>query len=123
MTKLGKIAVTKTTSDSAATRSRKIHITQVKKASPLGRKLESQYDTMENSSEIKTAIRVSNVNNALMDTGHAQRYGRPIRKFDITKGVAPYNPLARSLAKVARSSRKAGTYATAMKDMKADPKN
>lgn len=38
-------------------------------------------------------------------------------------GVAPYSPLARSLAKVARSSRKAGTYATAMKDMNAEPKN
>ncbi len=54
ITKLGKIAVMKTTRDSAATRSRKIHITQVKNASPLGRKLESQYDTMEKRKEIRT---------------------------------------------------------------------
>lgn len=42
MTKLGKMDVTKTTRDSAATRSRKSHMTQVKKAEALGRKLESQ---------------------------------------------------------------------------------
>ena len=46
-----------------------------------------------------------------------------MRKFEIMNGVAPYNPFARSLAKLARSSRNAGTYATAMKDMKAEPKN
>lgn len=46
-----------------------------------------------------------------------------MRKFEIINGVAPYNPLARSLTNVERSSRKAGTYATAMKDMKAEPKN
>lgn len=46
-----------------------------------------------------------------------------MRKFETMNGVAPYNPLARSLAKVARSSRYAGTYATAMNDMKAEPKN
>lgn len=38
-------------------------------------------------------------------------------------GVTPYSPLARSFVKVARSSRNAGTYATAMKDMNAEPKN
>lgn len=37
-------------------------------------------------------------------------------------GAAPYKPLARSFMNVVRSSRKAGTYATAMKDMKAEPK-
>lgn len=44
-------------------------------------------------------------------------------KFDTMNGVGPYSPFARSLTNVARSSRNAGTYATAMKDMKADPKN
>lgn len=42
MTKLGKMEVMKTTSDSAATRSRKSHITQVKKEVAVGLKLESQ---------------------------------------------------------------------------------
>jgi hypothetical protein len=46
-----------------------------------------------------------------------------MRKFETIKGVAPYRPLARSFANVARSSKKAGTYATAMKDMNAEPKN
>ena len=50
------------------------------------------------------------------------RYGNPIRKFAIMNGAALYNPLARSLTNVERSSRKAGTYATAMKDMNAEPK-
>ena len=54
MTKLGKMAVMKTTRDSAATRSRKIHITHVKNASPLGRKLESQYETAEKRKENRT---------------------------------------------------------------------
>jgi hypothetical protein len=51
------------------------------------------------------------------------RKGRPMRKFETIKGVAPYSPLARSFANVARSSKKAGTYATAMKDINAEPKN
>lgn len=59
-TKLGKMAVTKTTSDSAATRSRKIHMTQVKKASAVGVKLDSQYEMIENRSEIRTAVPFSN---------------------------------------------------------------
>ena len=54
MTKFGKIDVTRTTRDSAATRSRNIHITQVKKPSAVGWRLESQYDTMEKSIEIRT---------------------------------------------------------------------
>lgn len=40
MTKFGKMEVTSTTSDSAATRSRKSHITQVKNADAVGWKLE-----------------------------------------------------------------------------------
>lgn len=44
-------------------------------------------------------------------------------KFDSMNAAEPYRPLARSLMNVARSSRKLGTYATAMKDIKADPKN
>ena len=54
ITKFGKIAVTRQTRDSAATRSRKIHMTEVKKASPAGRKFESQYETIENKVEIRT---------------------------------------------------------------------
>lgn len=46
-----------------------------------------------------------------------------MRKLDTMNGVAPYNPFSRSLMKVERSSRKAGTYATAINDMKAEPKN
>lgn len=56
ITKFGKIAVTRTTSDSAATRSRKIHITQVKNASAVGWKLESQYETIEKSIDIRTRL-------------------------------------------------------------------
>lgn len=52
-----------------------------------------------------------------------QRNGSPIRKLESMNGVAPYRPLARSLMNVALSSRNAGTYATAMKLMNADPKN
>lgn len=88
MTKFGKMAVTKTTRDSAATRSKKIHITQVKKASPLGRKLESQYETMEKRREIRTGV-VSWVNDAGWDMCHVQRNGRPMRKFETMNGVAP----------------------------------
>lgn len=54
---------------------------------------------------------------------HIQRYGRPMIKLDTTKAVAPYMPFARSLTNVLRSSRNAGTYATAMNDIKAPPKN
>lgn len=43
--------------------------------------------------------------------------------MESTNGVAPYRPLARSLMNVALSSRNAGTYATAMKLINADPKN
>jgi hypothetical protein len=52
----------------------------------------------------------------------AQRYGTPITKLASMKLPAPYKPFARSLTNVARSSRNAGTYATAMKDMNAEPK-
>lgn len=48
---------------------------------------------------------------------------KEMTKLETINGVAPYSPLARSLAKVARSSMIAGTYATAMKDMNAEPKN
>jgi hypothetical protein len=51
------------------------------------------------------------------------RNGRPIRKFDTINSVAPYRPFALSFTKVALSSRKDGTYATAMKDMNARAKN
>lgn len=44
-------------------------------------------------------------------------------KLDTINAVAPYMPFARSLTKVLRSSKNAGTYATAIKDMKAPPKN
>jgi hypothetical protein len=54
MTKFGNIDVMRTTRDSAATRSRNIHITQVKKASAVGWKLDSQYETIEKSRDIKT---------------------------------------------------------------------
>jgi hypothetical protein len=54
MTKLGNIDVTNTTRLSAATRSRNIHMTQIIKADPSGRKLESQYETIEKSMEIRT---------------------------------------------------------------------
>lgn len=54
ITKFGNMAVTRTTRDSAAARSRNIHITQVKKASPVGRKLESQYEIIENRTDIIT---------------------------------------------------------------------
>lgn len=46
-----------------------------------------------------------------------------MRKFEIMNGVAPYRPFARSFAKLALSSKNAGTYATAMNDMNAQPKN
>lgn len=88
MTKFGKMAVTKTTRDSAATRSRKIHITQVKKASPLGRKFESQYETMEKRRENRT-VGVSCASSARWDTCQVQRNGRPMRKFETMNGVAP----------------------------------
>jgi hypothetical protein len=54
MTKFGNIDVTNTTRLSAARRSRNIHITQIMKADPSGRKLESQYETTEKSIEIRT---------------------------------------------------------------------
>lgn len=54
ITKFGNIDVTRTTKDSAATRSRKIHITQVKNASAVGWKLDNQYETMEKRVDIKT---------------------------------------------------------------------
>ena len=60
MTKLGKMAVTSTTRDSAATRSRNIHMTHVKKAWAVGWKLESQYETMEKRIEMRTGISAEN---------------------------------------------------------------
>jgi hypothetical protein len=54
MTKTGNRDETSTTSDSAATRSRNSHMTQVKKAVAVGWKFESQYDTMEKRIDIKT---------------------------------------------------------------------
>jgi hypothetical protein len=53
-TKLGNAAETITTRLSAATRSRKSHITHVKNASAVGCKLDSQYAIMEKESEIRT---------------------------------------------------------------------
>lgn len=46
-----------------------------------------------------------------------------MRKFEIMNAVGPYRPFARSFTNVALSSKKLGTYATAIKDMNADPKN
>lgn len=45
---------TKTTRDSAAIRSRNSHIIQVKKATAVGRKFDSQYAMHENRTDIKT---------------------------------------------------------------------
>lgn len=59
MTKIGKTDEMKTTRDSAAIRSRKSHITQVKKAVAVGRKFESQYAMQENTSEIRTRSSIS----------------------------------------------------------------
>lgn len=56
MTKFGNMEETRTTSDSAATRSRKSHITQMKNAEAVGRKLESQYATTEKRMEIMTIV-------------------------------------------------------------------
>lgn len=56
-TKMGKIEETSTTRDSAASRSRNSHMTQVKKAPPVGRRLMSQYDTIEKHSEMMTVSR------------------------------------------------------------------
>lgn len=53
-TKFGNIEERSTTRDSPAKRSRKSHITHVKKAVALGRKLESQYVIIEKSRDIKT---------------------------------------------------------------------
>jgi hypothetical protein len=53
-TKLGKMDDTSTTRDSAATRSRKSHIIQVKKVIAAGRKLDSQYAMEEKSTVMKT---------------------------------------------------------------------
>jgi hypothetical protein len=44
-TNMGNKELTSTTRDSAATRSRNSHMTQVKKAPAVGRKLDSQYAT------------------------------------------------------------------------------
>jgi hypothetical protein len=44
----------RTTKDSAASRSRNIHITQVKKAIPAARKFDSQYAITEKASEMRT---------------------------------------------------------------------
>lgn len=52
-----------------------------------------------------------------------QRYGRPIKKLEIRNAVGPYIPFARSFTKIALSSMNEGTYATAIKDMNAEPKN
>jgi hypothetical protein len=45
-----------------------------------------------------------------------------MKKLAIMKLPAPYSPFARSLTNVDRSSKNEGTYATAMNDMKAEPK-
>lgn len=55
MTKLGKSDDMRTTRDSPANRSRKSHMTQVKKALAPGRKFESQYAIIEKRSEMRTA--------------------------------------------------------------------
>lgn len=55
-TKLGKRAVTRTTRLSAARRSRNTHMTQVKKASAVGRKLDSQYEMAENVMAMRTVV-------------------------------------------------------------------
>ena len=57
-TKFGNMEDISTTRDSAASRSRNSHITQVKKAIPSGRKFDSQYAITEKSSEMRTGGRV-----------------------------------------------------------------
>ena len=52
MTKLGTREVIKTTRDSAANKSRNIHMTQVKKAVAVGWKFDSQYEMTEKTIEI-----------------------------------------------------------------------
>jgi len=86
MTKFGKIALTNTTRDSAARRSRKSHITQVKKATAVGWKFDSQYDIIENRIAIRTGL-VSLI--AMHLQGYIHRKGSPMRKFEIMNGVAP----------------------------------
>lgn len=44
-----------------------------------------------------------------MEGTYVQRNGKPIMKFEIMNGSAPYSPFARSFVNVARSSRNAGT--------------
>lgn len=44
-------------------------------------------------------------------------------KLETINGVAPYRPFALSFTKMDLSSRNDGTYATAIKDMNAEPKN
>lgn len=53
-TKFGNIEETRTTKDSAASRSKNSHITQMKKALPSGRKFDSQYAIKEKNSEMRT---------------------------------------------------------------------
>ena len=59
ITKLGKREDTRMTRDSPARRSRKSHMTQVKKAPAPGRKFESQYAIMENMREMRTSSGIS----------------------------------------------------------------
>src|SRR5687767_582239 len=77
-TNIGKIFETKTTSDSAATRSRNSQRTQRKKPSALGLKFDSQYVTIEKRREMRN------------------RNGSPIVKFASMKAPGPTSPFARS---------------------------
>ena len=54
ITKLGNSEDINTTKDSPANRSRKSHMTQIKKAEPPGRRLIKKYDITEKSKEIRT---------------------------------------------------------------------
>lgn len=94
-TKIGKSEDTSTTRDSAATRSRKSHMIQVKNPVAVGRKLQSQYVMTENRTEMRTdgtqtSGPLRNQKYTRPEEGeHSQRYGKPVRKFAIKKAVGP----------------------------------
>ena len=73
-TKLGIRVETRTTRDSAATRSRKSHIMYVKKASAVDFIPTRKTVTMENRAEMR------------------KRKGNPMRKLERRKEVGPYSP-------------------------------
>lgn len=75
-TKLGNIEEISTTRASPANRSRKSHITHVKKAVTPGRKLESQYVVTEKRREIKTRKFISDVKVEIIFRGRRTNINR-----------------------------------------------